>query len=91
MGNGVVSDDPMMWLRSAACKGVPLDLFFVDAGRSLSEESAQLCRACPVRRECVSHAFDRDLIAGYFGGFSPGQRRSMTLDEALARVEQESA
>ena len=34
-----------------------LGLFFVDAGHVISEETLNVCRACPVRRECIIHAY----------------------------------
>lgn len=81
------------WLRDAACVdqeegSAP---FFVDAGRVIDSEVERVCRTCPVRRECVRHGYlggqGKSMIgAGYFGGFSLGQRRRMTLREALAKV-----
>lgn len=63
-------------------------MFFVDAGRTISPEALDLCRTCPVRQECLRHAYtggpDGTMIgAGYFGGLSLGQRKSMPLQKAL--------
>lgn len=63
-------------------------MFFVDAGRTISAEALDLCRTCPVRQECINHAYtggpDGTMIpAGYFGGLSLGQRKSMSLVDAL--------
>jgi hypothetical protein len=51
-----------------------------------------VCRSCPVRRECIIHAYKggpgRTPITGrYMGGFSLGQRKAMTLEQALTRAE----
>ena len=81
------ADDPVMWLKDAACRGSDLNLFFVNAGMSLSDEAAAMCASCPVRRECVTHAYSLGLSAGYFGGLSPSQRRALSLEEALDKVE----
>ncbi len=71
--------DTEHWVSRAACGDLPLDrldMFFVDAGRSLSKEAAALCRTCPVRTECLDHAETRDIAGGYFGGVSPSKRRA---------------
>lgn len=37
----------------------------------------RLCRACPVRAECLRSAFDRDeMVNGIFGGMTPAERRA---------------
>lgn len=90
-----------LWLNSAACGELDdaagpdgqdaRSLFFVEAGHVISEETLNVCRGCPVRRECIIHAYlGRDgepIAAGYMGGFSTGQRKSMTLIQALERAE----
>lgn len=89
------------WLQDAACLTAagdedtsPATRFFVEAGRVIDAEVLQTCRTCPVRRECTIHAYlgapDGTMIgAGYFGGFSLGQRRNMTLRQALDQIERE--
>lgn len=69
-----------------------LGLFFVDAGHVISEETLNVCRACPVRRECIIHAYvggpdASPITGGYIGGFSLGQRKTMTVEQALTRAE----
>ncbi len=77
------------WLTQASCRELALDkisLFFVDAGRSLSQEAQALCAACPVRTDCLEHAYDHEIAGGYFGGVSPSQRRSLSREDALATI-----
>lgn len=77
------------WLGQAACRdlGVErLDLFFVDAGKSLSQEAAAVCRGCAVRIDCLTHAYVNEVSAGYFGGMSSAKRRALSLDEAVAQM-----
>ena len=77
------------WLGRASCRDLPLEklnLFFVDAGRSLSKEAKALCASCPVRIECLEHAYDHEIAGGYFGGISPSRRRSLSRDDALACI-----
>lgn len=88
----LIDDDfeGLQWLDHARCADRDLGAFFVEAGHTISEDVLALCRACPVRRECVSHAYRREIDAGYFGGLSPSQRRQMTLAQALATIKAES-
>ena len=80
------------WLDDAACRELPIDAFFVQAGHIISEDVLNVCRQCPVRVDCISHAYDDKLniTGGYFGGLSPGQRREMNIDDALAYAEQDT-
>lgn len=74
------------WLDAAACGDLELDqlqLFFVDAGRTIASETVALCRRCPVRRECLDHAYAHQIASGYFGGISPGRRRTLSHADAL--------
>jgi WhiB family transcriptional regulator, redox-sensing transcriptional regulator len=76
----------MPWLDDAACADMAIDeleRFFVEAGRSISAQTVAMCTACPVRRECLEHAYRLDIAGGYFGGMSPGRRRALPLTEAL--------
>ena len=73
-------------LRDAACGDLGLDAldqFFVEAGRSLSRETVALCNGCPVRAECLQHAYDHEIAGGYFGGVSPTKRRALPIDTLL--------
>jgi WhiB family redox-sensing transcriptional regulator len=82
--------DGLVWLDHAACADLDIGDFFVAAGHTISEETRATCRHCPVRENCVRHFYDLDISAGYGGGLSPSQRRSMTLDEALEIVRSET-
>ena len=74
------------WVDASACADMEISAFFVEAGRSIKEESLNVCRACPVRKQCLTHAYDKGLSAGYFGGVSPGQRKHASLEEALTLI-----
>lgn len=78
----------MSWLLRCACGDLPLEelnLFFVEAGKTISPGTVALCRSCDVRSECLDHAYRAQISNGYFGGMSPGKRRSTS--HADARVE----
>ena len=87
----IIEQSPeLSWLEHAACASLDveqLDLFFVGAGKSLSNEAKMLCRGCAARRECITHAYEREIAGGYFGGMSPIKRRKLTLSEALEAID----
>ena len=72
----------LLWLNDTACADMDLDDFFVEAGHAISEKVLNVCRGCPVRRECLDHAYEMQATGGYFGGMSPGQRRGLDLVQA---------
>jgi hypothetical protein len=74
------------WLSQTACGDMAIDDFFVEAGHAIEETALQVCRGCPVRIECVKHAYDMQVTGGYFGGLSPGQRRERSLEEAVQLI-----
>ena len=95
--SALLSPNPakIFWVAFAACAGRPVEDFFVSAGKSASPEVLAVCRACPVRRDCVVHAYtggvdDKPVKSGYFGGLSPDQRKKLSLEKALALVDSES-
>lgn len=77
------------WLADAACRDMNVDDFFVEAGRTIDTSVLDVCRRCPVRRDCLDYAYDRDFTSGYFGGMSPGQRRTMSHKQAHAYIERD--
>jgi hypothetical protein len=77
------------WLDRALCGDLPLEelaLYFVEAGRSISRPTIELCTRCPVRRECLDHAYTLQIASGYFGGMSPSRRKLLTHAEALLEI-----
>lgn len=80
------------WLDDAACGELELDqldLFFVEAGRTIASSTVALCRQCPVRRQCLDHAYEHEIVSGYFGGVSPGRRRVLSHADAVAEIERD--
>ena len=76
--------DGDLWLDDAACQDLPVESFFVQAGHVIDEEVLNVCRECPVREDCLRHSYNTKLniTGGYFGGMSPGQRRTMSFADA---------
>ena len=73
------------WLEEAACADLDLDLeeFFVEPGQRIRPEVLLVCIQCPVRLDCLRHAYRLGPVGGYFGGMSPAKRLELTLEEAL--------
>lgn len=73
------------WLDDAACAGLPIEAFFVQAGHVIDEEVLNVCRGCAVRMDCLRHAYNvtLNITGGYFAGMSPGQRRDMSYEQAV--------
>jgi WhiB family redox-sensing transcriptional regulator len=89
LGAYVLAVPDMPWLNDAACGDLPLEqlnIFFVEAGRTIAASTVALCAKCPVRAECLDHAYRHDIFSGYFGGVSPGRRRILSRSEALAEI-----
>lgn len=81
----------LLWLDDIACVDLDVPDYFVEAGHVIEEGAYTVCRGCPVRRDCITHAYERNISGGYFGGLSPGQRRDMSLTEALSYIEDDEA
>lgn len=77
------SVDGLGWMEDAACADIDPELFTIDPGRMPNPYAQATCRRCPVREECLTYAYDRGLTAGLYGGLSAGQRKSLSLAEAL--------
>ena len=71
--------DREAWQDDANCKGVDIDIFFSldDADQRTALE---LCKACPVQRECLQDALQHNEMYGIWGGMPESERRSMIRD-----------
>lgn len=88
----LLSLDNLTWIQSAKCVEdgeLEWSDYFVQAGHSISEKALNSCKNCPVRRECLIWAYERNLGAGYFGGISHGTRKKLALNEALIKIGEE--
>lgn len=75
------------WLDRAACQDADPQVFFLVEGLRDSSEAMRYCRACPVRRECVTWAYREEIFHGTFGGVSSRARLRMSLREALETID----
>ena len=76
------------WLDQAACDDLEQQQFFVEAGHVMPEKARAACMGCPVWETCLTFSYlgnpDGKMISGgYFAALSLGQRKKMTLGEAL--------
>jgi hypothetical protein len=85
IGFNFLGGEQDVWLDDAACAGLPIEAFFVQAGHVIDEEVLNVCRGCTVRMDCLRHAYTATLniTGGYFAGMSPGQRRDMSYEQAV--------
>ena len=77
------------WLDRIGCQEHDLGEFFANAGHVLSEEARAACMPCPVWRECLIFSYmgtpdGKPITGGYFAALSPGQRKKLSLGEAIA-------
>jgi WhiB family redox-sensing transcriptional regulator len=77
------------WRDSAACQNADPDLFFPigATGPALDQidEARRICRACPVRRQCLAWALDLGCAAGIWGGTTEDERRALRTAAARHR------
>lgn len=75
-------EDELEWRKNALCRGEDQRIFFPDRGASMLPAYV-ICRACPVRYECLESAIGTGDRMGIRGGFTPeertGIRRRMTI------------
>ncbi|MSS84520.1 WhiB family transcriptional regulator [Actinomycetaceae bacterium WB03_NA08] len=86
------------WTTSALCAQVDAELFFPPDGmrgeklEQWEHDARQVCRECPVRRECLDeamrheHGKGRAYRHGMWGGLTPEQRISLELGVTLRRL-----
>jgi WhiB family redox-sensing transcriptional regulator len=62
------------WRAYAACSGYDPDLFF-SPGALEHKVAKRICRACPVRKQCLAYAMDEPVDHGVWGGLTERERR----------------
>lgn len=68
---------PEPWTEEALCSQTDPDAFFPERGAT-NQDAKRVCRACPVRTECLSFAFANDEHWGIWGGLSERERRRLS-------------
>jgi WhiB family redox-sensing transcriptional regulator len=63
------------WRAAARCRAADAEGLFVPGARQ--REAREVCRACPVRTECLAHALDQRIEFGVWGGMTERERRAL--------------
>lgn len=67
---------PAEWHLDALCAQVDGETWFPEQGKSC-RDAKRICRACPVRAECLQYSLDNDERFGIWGGLSERERRRL--------------
>lgn len=59
----------------AVCSSTDPDALFVTG--AAQRDAATICRACPVRLECLADALDNQIEYGVWGGLTERERRAV--------------
>ncbi len=79
------------WQDRAACRQIPVALFFPPAEQEADEAKA-ICALCEVRQPCLEFAIAAGERFGVWGGLTPQERRSLVAKRrSRARAEAASA
>ena len=83
-----VNIDRPEWMLKAHCVDMDLNIFFPGPGRigaADTKKAMAICRACPVRSECLAYALEHPDMAGVWGGTSHRERVRMLKAATPAR------
>lgn len=72
------------WKDDAACNGIDPDLFFSSDDKA-QRRALELCKACPVREECLRWAVEHREMYGIWGGMEESDRRSLIRERRRQR------
>jgi len=78
------------WQQHAECRGLSVDLFYVGARGSISQEVKDACDRCPVREECLNHALHHEAH-GYWAGTSGKQRIQIRASRGIVMKKPEAS
>lgn len=68
------STTDLEWQERALCAQTDPEAFFPEPGITATD-AKRVCRACPVRKECLEYALDNGEQFGVWGGVSERDRR----------------
>lgn len=86
----VLNVDRPEWMQEAACRNLPVDIFFPTRdsnGWDNLRAAVAICETCPVIEQCLKYAlsFGYRALPGIWGGTSENQRRAMLYSDAPIR------
>ena len=77
----VIKHEP--WIALRACSGLPVEIFYPARGEDV-KLAKSICRACPVREECLDYAIRVNEKNGIWGGRSERERRRIRRNLKIA-------
>lgn len=77
----LVREEP--WMADARCKGMNPEWWHPLKGEPVDEQKA-VCKACPVRSDCLEYAMYYHLGHGIWGGTSERERRVIRKERRRA-------
>lgn len=86
-----------IWKEKAACRGIPIHIFFPEETRNRKEYyeiAKEVCTRCPVTEECYRLSLEFVTSGdrqGVFGGLTPAERRLRRSKEAWDEWERKQA
>jgi WhiB family redox-sensing transcriptional regulator len=66
---------PAVLVARAACRTTDPDELFVQG--AAQNRAKVICRACPIRTECLADALDNRIEFGVWGGMTERERRAL--------------
>jgi len=77
----------MKWQDQAACKGVTEHAIFFPQSdqpgwQARQAKALEICKACPVREECLNHAIENNELFGVWGGTTERGRKRLRAQQA---------
>jgi len=76
--------EDLSWQDQAVCGEIGGDFWFPEKGGS-TREPKKVCRACPVRSDCLEYALNHDERFGVWGGMSERERRRLKRPQPVGR------
>lgn len=91
-----ISDPEWSWRYVAKCRGEDTEMWYPPRNRALYRPIAEAAKAicfgrddrpaCPVRKQCLLDAIDRDELHGIWGGMSHRERNALVRRAGKARM-----
>jgi len=78
------------WYDRAACKGLPASIFYPDEEVN-AEEGVAICEGCPVKTQCLAHAYQYREKDGTWGGLSQWERKRIRRRASALSVKRRKA
>lgn len=76
---------PETWREHAACRHVPVEIFF-PAVEHEAEEAKAVCNSCVVQEPCLEFSFEANERFGVWGGLTSQERRTLAARRRKAKL-----